>query len=247
MSQEIPKIEPLFTQWIPKVYITLEAMAKVREYVSQCDVEIGWMGCVRKEQDEETGEITLTLYDAYAPSQEVSGATTDLDATGVAEYAMQTENPQDIRWWGHSHVNMGTSPSGTDMITFKEHVENLPRYDDYFVMSIHNKRFETTCHLYVGNGMYLKDVPIIIDYGVDVSAEVADEIKSNLRRKVMPKVTTGGAKNARLTKTNRSSTKRKAGAGKSTRTGSGSDRKSSGHDSSKNGNVERNLTRLRQN
>jgi hypothetical protein len=138
--------------------------------------------------EDKKGLISLTLFNPYCPRQEVSGATTDIDAEGIADYALAVKQPELIKWWGHSHVNMDVSPSGTDMTTFHEHVEN--DYENPFIMTIHNKSHKTYCNIYLGHGMYAEDVSLHIDWdNPKMVKQVKKELKANVREKkyVAPK------------------------------------------------------------
>jgi hypothetical protein len=168
----------------PSVFISVGAMAKVQQYVQQSAKEVGWMGQVEYRDNGKGGKI-ITLVNPYAVAQEVTPSTTDLDATGkgsIAEWGMSLDKPELIKWWGHSHVNMGVSPSGTDMKTFVEHIENDP--DEPFVMTIHNKKGAIYCNTYIGRGLYIEDMTLLINYGNDeITEQVAAELKANVREK----------------------------------------------------------------
>ncbi len=199
---------------IPEAFITIDAMAKVTEIVRQSTKEVGWMGqMVREEHD--NGMISLTLFNPYCPRQEVSGATTDLDADAVGEYALSVKQPELIKWWGHSHVNMCVDPSTTDMTTFYEHIEDDP--DNPFVMTIHNKQHDSYCNIYLGGGVFAEAVSLHIDWQ---NPKVVKEVKAELKLNVREKKYVG----AKLTKANGYRTSKKAGKGKGKRSGSGGNR-----------------------
>lgn len=179
------EIKILDDQFLPTLYISIEAMARVQAIVALSKNEVGWMGLINVEQEED-GRSKLVLDSPYVPSQEVNGVTCDLDPSGkgsFAEWAMSLGvDAARVKWWGHSHVDMGVSPSGTDMETFKEHVENDP--DNPFVMTIHNKQGKSFSNVYLGGGLFIKDYPILIDYGYDsVFESVKSELQSNVREK----------------------------------------------------------------
>jgi len=181
------EIKALSDASIPKLLISIQAMAKVRTYVDVCEQEIGWMGLLRPMPTEEGQRPVLLLDAPYAPSQEVSATKCDLDPDGDNSFFSwcMTLPPEDrglVKWWGHSHVNMGTMPSGTDMETFYEHIENDP--DTPFVMTIHNKKRETFCNLYVGMGLYVHNAEIAVYYDeAQLIQEAMQEVKTNLREK----------------------------------------------------------------
>lgn len=212
---------------LPSAFITIEALARVHEIVRQSDKEVGWMGQMVQEVDDK-GMISLTLFNPYVPRQEVSGATTDIDADDIAKYALSVDNPDLIKWWGHSHVNMGVSPSGTDITTFNELVENDP--DNPFVMTIHNKSHVTHCNIYLGKGLYINDADLHIDWDDEEMVEsVAKELKDNVRDKVY---VTPKFNQANGNYSGKSPSKRK-----SKRSGSGSNRKQLSHTTQQQRNV----------
>lgn len=210
-------ISILNSSTIPEAYITLEALGRVNEIVRQSDKEVGWMGQMIR-QEHKSGLITLTLFNPYVPRQIVSAATTDIDADGVAEYALAVKQPELIKWWGHSHVNMGITPSGTDMTTFHEHIENDP--DNPFVMTIHNKERLTYCNIYIGGGLFVEDAALHVDWDdPEMVKSVEKELKANVTEKVY--VT------PKPNKANGYHTGGKTSKGKGKRSGSRSNRKQS--------------------
>lgn len=114
----------------PTVFITYEALAKMKQYVDQSDGEIGWLAYVENEEETQTYIVT----DTVLFEQEVTAVTTDLDEDGLMKYANElieqgrTDELSKVKCWGHSHVNMGVTPSGTDDSTFKEYYTSC----DYF-------------------------------------------------------------------------------------------------------------------
>lgn len=234
---------------VPKVFIEERAMQKIKEYVRQRTTEIGWLGCVREEVDEETKEISLTIYDVYAPKQEVSSATADISEEGVVDYTMKVlkdggETDDVGRYWGHSHVNMGVTPSGTDDDTLAEMVENDERY---FIMSIHNKNNASYCAIYLGNGLVIKDVTMTVLYEDNgVADEVAKEIEDNVNTRVVTPInqTTGNITYAKPNTTNGNSSNASSSKPTDTHTGRGSDRVSSGANAIKDGNFKANSVGL---
>lgn len=231
-------IEVLKDFWIPHLLIDMRAMVKVRAYVDGCEKEVGWMGLLRIE-DSETSRPWYTLHSPYCPAQEVNNSTCDLDPDGkgsFAEWAIGLgADAQYIKWWGHSHVDMGVSPSKTDMDTFWEHVENDP--GSPFVMTIHNKSRESYTNIYLGNGVYVKDAPLLIDYGYpEMKEEAIQELKDNVREKVY----------VGSNKTNGYSAGEQAGSTALQRTRSGGDREQHSSTASPDRNAERNAMGLRQ-
>jgi hypothetical protein len=85
-------------------------------YIEGCAYEIGWL-CAAKRDD--AGNIFI--YDAFLFRQDVHHTTTEITPEGLTEFATDLltlpngmELWNDIKAWGHSHVNMGVTPSGQD-------------------------------------------------------------------------------------------------------------------------------------
>jgi len=141
------KIIPPLRQDIeaPDVFITPGAYLKVRALVDLCDKEVGWMGSVENAGDE------YTIYDIHMFAQEVHAAETDIDATSIGKVAHdliqegKLKEVNEMHFWGHSHVNMGVSPSAQDVDQAYEFEGNGVKY---FICGIFNKKGEMTIDFY---------------------------------------------------------------------------------------------------
>lgn len=222
----------------PTLKITKTAWEKIQLYVNLSFKEVGWLGAVRVDKGDEKKGDTLTIYDVFVPSQEVSGATTDIDASGMEDYSKRLKelghSDMDMLYWGHSHVNMGTTPSGTDNDTWNEFTEHC---EGYFVMSIHNKKGDMYTAIYLGDGWYVSGVDMVIESDEELTNIVKDELQ-NVRETTY--VYSGSATS------NGNSTNRQASASASQHSGSGSNRVTSLTTGGKNRNRERNIVGLRQ-
>ena len=143
----------------PTIYITPNAYIKMRMLVDKCDKEVGWYGIV----NEMPGlEATYVIEDIVVYPQKVTGATVEQDEDRMFEFEMSltTEQVNHKRFHGHSHVNMGTSPSGVDENFYQD---ILSQVNDYFIITITNKRNEYTTRFYdVANNILYTDVPIVL-------------------------------------------------------------------------------------
>lgn len=130
------------------IYYTAKAYAKMIALVQHCSKEVAWHGCGRR-LEAESGAAFL-IEDILVYPQTVSGATVDMDQLGYATWMMENDADERFRniiMQGHSHVNMGTSPSSTDI----EHQERiLARLTDdmYYIFQIWNKRMECTSKIF---------------------------------------------------------------------------------------------------
>lgn len=143
---------------IPKVYLSPRSYHDMILLVSEVSKEVGWLGTVR--------EVRGGFYidEVFLVKQEVAAATTELDEDGISELGMalmaedgDVERANRLRFWGHSHVRMDTSPSGQDndqMDLFRDNG------CDHFIRGIANKegKLEFTVY-YFKEGIIFKDVP----------------------------------------------------------------------------------------
>ena len=117
----------------PYIEISNYAMDKIRYIVEQNDMEIGWLGFVDT-IDDKSNPHHYKIIDVVITKQHRHGTTCELDEDGydelvheiVDKFKDDEDEEADIKminkilFWGHSHVNMGTSPSGQDEVQAKK-------------------------------------------------------------------------------------------------------------------------------
>lgn len=156
----------------PKLYIDNVALDKMKEYIRQSSLEIGWLGTAEK-----VGNKKYMITDVFLFKQEVHSTTTEITPEGLSEFAMelmQQDNGMDIwnnmRVWGHSHVNMSTSPSGQDdkqMETFLENENN------FFIRIIGNKKGDFKIDIYDYEvGVLYENMKFDVIYDEDVRIKI---------------------------------------------------------------------------
>lgn len=133
--------------FMPFVIISKIALAKMQLYVEGCINEIGWLGTVIKND-----ENLFFIEDVFLFEQDVHSTTTEITPEGLTAFAEELlqqpngiETWNNIRLWGHSHVNMGVTPSGQDnsqMETFSN--GGIP----WFLRIIANKKGDISIDLY---------------------------------------------------------------------------------------------------
>lgn len=143
---------------VPGIYISLLAHNKMSEFMKQNDKEVGWLGKVTK-----SGKA-YSIEDVYLFEQEVHATTTEITTEGLNNFAMELMSTpdgmevwNDIKLWGHSHVNMGTTPSGQDETQMKlfEEGEN-----DFFIRLIGNKKGDLRIDLFnYEEGIIYEELP----------------------------------------------------------------------------------------
>lgn len=151
----------------PAVYMTTEAYIKMRTLVKKTDTEVGWYGFVNKME----GTNYYVIEDIVLYPQRVTGATVEQDEDKMFEFEMSLTNEQvnHKRFQGHSHVNMGVTPSGVDEQFYQD---LLTQVRDYFIVLINNKSNSTYLRFYdvenniVYNGLELK---VLLEDGTDAN------------------------------------------------------------------------------
>lgn len=157
----IPRVEPLAFNKSPRVLITPEAYKRMLLYVEIANKEVGWMGTVSRLN---TGDFLIE--EVFLLDQDVTAVETELSSEGVEKLTLDLldkgsdadiERVNKMRFWGHSHVRMGTSPSGTDESTMDRFGrEGIP----WYIRGIFNKlgRGSFTIYLYE-QGYRISDAP----------------------------------------------------------------------------------------
>lgn len=176
-----PKAEPIGAP--PCVFLSRTAYEKIWHYVDLAPEEVGWLGIVR----EVSGGYLIE--DVFLVEQEVGAASAELTAAGMAAVGMEILKRPDaaeilprIRFWGHSHVNMPTSPSFTDekqMMNFRK--SGHP----YFIGGIFNKdgRAEFTIYFY-DKGFKIGDAEwsLAETMSKDLRQKIKEEMKTKVRK-----------------------------------------------------------------
>ena len=165
----------------PTVYITMEAHTKMRMLVDETTTEIGWYGIVTKCPGL---EATYIIEDIIVYPQKVTGATCEQDDDKMFEFeiSLTTEQVNHKRFQGHSHVNMGVTPSGVDE---QFYTDLLTQVEDYFIIMVTNKKGDTYIRFYdVEHNIVYSNVPlnVLLVGGVDLG-KWYDKQKENLSNK----------------------------------------------------------------
>lgn len=168
---------------VPEIQVSRQAFNDMLILVDEADGEIGWLGTVKKE-----GNV-YTIEEVFLLKQNASSATTQITVDGLAEYSQELLTQPDgmdklsrTQFWGHSHVNMGTSPSGQDesqMSLFKENG------NEFYIRGILNKkgRMEFAFFDWKRN-IRINDVPWKLVEAVDNSRR--EMLKKQIEDKVAP-------------------------------------------------------------
>lgn len=127
------------------VNINVEAWLKMWGLVSSESGEIGWHGLVERRAPGIFEITNILLYPQY-----VTGTTVQTDDVGYGNWLHKEISDEDInrlRYHGHSHVNMSTTPSGVDTSWYNEILQGLSN-DDFYIFMILNKREDYFIEIY---------------------------------------------------------------------------------------------------
>lgn len=167
-----------------------EAYKKICALVDTCEKEIAWHGFVKRES-----EKVFVIIDIAVFPQIVTGSTVDTDDEKYSVWYSQLNDEQycSCQFHGHSHVNMGVTPSGTDKAYQQAVLEQ--NQSSFYIFGIFNKSKRHWFNIYdkENNVLYEDD-----DIDVKVYAETEDEwaeeqIKQYVtERKYTPPITNTG-------------------------------------------------------
>ena len=129
------------------IYFKEIAWLKMQSLIREIDKEVGWHGLAYRGTDPEKDEYIIT--DILVYPQEVTSATVTTDQEKYQTWLMSHEDEvfNNIRMQGHSHVNMGVTPSGVDNTLYEKILEQLED-DMFYIFMIWNKRGEKTIKIY---------------------------------------------------------------------------------------------------
>ena len=130
-----------------KVFFTPDAWRKMQALISDFNKEVAWHGVAYRDNDETKDNYYIT--DILVYPQEVTGATVNTDQEKYEMWLMNHDDEifNNIRMQGHSHVNMGVTPSGVDTSLYDRILDQLDD-DMFYIFMIWNKRKEKTVKIY---------------------------------------------------------------------------------------------------
>jgi len=165
------------------VWLTQEAYRKIATLVTEFPDEVGWHGTVSRSSDNE-----FTIEDIFVYPQEVTGSTVNTDQKAYTNWLYELEDDifNSIRMQGHSHVNMGVSPSGVDDKHRQQILDQLEP-DMYYIFMVWNKSLSVHTVIYdmARNVLYEdNDVEICLHGG-----EGMEEFLADAKEKVQKPVT----------------------------------------------------------
>lgn len=143
---------------IPSIRIDESVYRKILGYVSLCPEEISALGTVTIRDD------VICIDNIYLFDQVVSASSTDLSSEDISKFMYELlkigKDTSTLKFWWHSHVNMGVFWSATDTGT-------IDRFNSGWLVSmVSNKQgeFKVRLDLFEPFRMTFDDLPISIDY-----------------------------------------------------------------------------------
>lgn len=168
------------------IYFTGEAWAKMVMLIKEFDKEVAWHGVAHRGENESKDEYIIT--DIMVYPQTVTGSTVEMDTEAYAIWLMKNaedERFDNIRMQGHSHVDMGTSPSSVDL-NHQGEILNMLGDDDFYIFMIWNKSFASTNKIYdLKKNILFEDKDITVK--IMGAAEDFDAFINDAKKMVKPK------------------------------------------------------------
>lgn len=132
--KDIPILKPPYITMLPEVYAQMHYLVSA----NKDNYEIMFFAEVEKQEtDSHIFYLITKLHIPPQTSNRGTFVTTDDEKYHNWLLSMPRETRQKLRCHIHSHPKMGTSPSGTDVETMNEMVENI---DDFYIRIIVNEK-----------------------------------------------------------------------------------------------------------
>ena len=157
-----------------------DAFAKMTVILLTNDKEVAWHAVTERVSDQE-----FIVKDILVYPQEVTSVTVDTDDEEYAKWLIDIgeENFCNLHGQMHSHVNMGVSPSGTDM-GHREKIVSQLMDEDYYIFMIWNKSLKWSAAIYdmPSNALYdTEDIDVVVRFADGTTAgDVIQDLKDKV-------------------------------------------------------------------
>lgn len=123
------------------------AWMKMQMLIADFNSEVAWHGVARRDDDEMLDRYIVD--DIIVYPQEVTGSTVNTDQEKYQTWLYEQEDEvfNNIRFQGHSHVNMQVNPSSVDTTHQAQILEQLTD-DMFYIFVIWNKKGDKTVKIY---------------------------------------------------------------------------------------------------
>lgn len=126
-----------------EILYSKKAWMKVALLVGNRNQEVGWHGVVRRSEKPDKFIVDDIL--VFPQSVTATSVTPNTEDYTNWQDSLDVETFNSIRMHGHSHVNMGVSPSSTDK---RYRSDLLTDVDDFYVFQIFNKKGYISSQVY---------------------------------------------------------------------------------------------------
>lgn len=147
----------------PSVSIDYLVHQKIMHWVQNTDKEISGLGKIINDNGK------LKVIEAMLLPQRNTASSTDIEPEDVGKAMFELKDtPGELRWWWHSHVNMGVFWSGTDDDT----MEKLST-PGWFVHSVFNKQWQVRTAIQYGKPFpyRIDEIPLLVNHP-NISADL---------------------------------------------------------------------------
>ena len=146
------------------IFIESTAWEKMFLLLEHFETEVGWHYLARRGDDPEKDEYII--YDVLVYPQVVTGTTVNTDQIKYQDWILAQPDGvfEHIRAHGHSHVRMGTTPSGVD-IDHQGRILDQVKDGDFYIFMIWNKQLTYTAKIYdLGKNVMFESKDISVQY-----------------------------------------------------------------------------------
>lgn len=171
-----------------RVLFKKKAWEKMRALVKDFSSEVAWHGTV-----ERTGDFNFEITDIVVYPQTVTGVTVNTDQEAYEMWLIKQPDEvfNKLRFQGHSHVNMGVTPSSTDEENMRKLVSQLGE-DDFYIFIIINKSHNVNTRIYdMKNNLLFETLDIQVDYEPNELDDFIAEAKELVKTKTTAYSPTG--------------------------------------------------------
>lgn len=129
------------------LHFTEKAWLKMQALIFSYDKEVAWHGIAKRGDDPNKNDYFVT--DIIVYPQEVTGGTVNTDQEKYQTWLMSQDDDifSNIRMQGHSHVNMGVTPSGVDTSLY-EKLRAQFTDETFYIFMIWNKKNDKFIQIY---------------------------------------------------------------------------------------------------
>lgn len=172
----------------PTVFITAIAYLKMTMLIQSSTDELAWYGIATRAMN------NYLIEDILVYPQTVTSSTVDADEQKCAKWFMELSDDaiNNLKFQGHSHVNMTASPSGRDTGNWRKFADLL-KPGEFYILCIGNKRGDFYWNIYdTVSNVHFENQDITMCVIDEKGNSLADWAKENIDKYIVketPKVT----------------------------------------------------------